>query len=262
MKTFYGEIIKHKDSITCLIEEPRHYLWLEHLQALSSESPAAYTLALEPDTRQQVWIIGAGGFGRELFWLGRSVLGHDWHWIIAGFLNDIPDTLDAFPDLPRIQGTTDYVPRPNERFICAIGDIEGRREVCQKFLDKGAIFTNFVHKEVMHPESCKLGKGIVVERGATLATDVSVGDFTFLHGNASLGHDVQMGSYCTVSPFAVILGRCKIGSGVAIGAHAVVLPDIEVGDNAVIGAGSVVVRNVKAGETVFGVPAKTIKIAS
>jgi sugar O-acyltransferase (sialic acid O-acetyltransferase NeuD family) len=261
MKTFYGATVNHKDAVTCLIEEPRHYLWLEYLEALALDPSIEAPASSEPDERFQVWIIGAGGYGRELYWQARSVVGHGRDWTITGYLNDLPDVLDNYPEVPRIQGTTDYMPRPIDRFICSIGDIEGRRNVCHKFLSRGALFFNLVHKGVLQPESCILGKGIVIERGATLATDVTVGDHTLILGNSSLGHDVKVGSYCNISSFAVLLGRCKIGSGVVIGAHAVILPDIEVGDNAVVGAGSVVVRDVKPGETVFGVPARTIKVA-
>jgi serine O-acetyltransferase len=83
-------------------------------------------------------------------------------------------------------------------------------------------------------------------------------------GARSIGDEVQLRHNTTLGvlrqgedDFKPIIGnRVDIGPGVAI------LGGIEVGDDVTIGANSVVVKNVPAGSTVFGVPARPVKLIS
>lgn len=209
--------------------------------------------------KRDLWIIGAGGYGREIHGLAQSCRGFDYEWRIAGFLNDIPETLDAYPELPRIQGTTDYDPQENDVFLCAIGDATGRRKVCEKFTAKGARFVQLVHPSATVSLSVKLGSGVIVEAYSGIGADAEIGDFSSILGHVSIGHDVKIGAYVQISPFASVLGRSQIGEGTLVGSHAVILPDVKVGAGATIGAGSVVIKDVADGATVFGVPANRIK---
>jgi serine O-acetyltransferase len=81
-------------------------------------------------------------------------------------------------------------------------------------------------------------------------------------GARSIGDDVQLRHNTTIGvlhrgedDFKPIVGdRADIGPGVAI------LGAVEVGDDVVIGANSVVVKDVPAGSTVFGVPARPVRL--
>ena len=81
-------------------------------------------------------------------------------------------------------------------------------------------------------------------------------------GARSIGDDVQLRHNTTIGvlhrgadEFKPVIGnRVDIGPGVAI------LGAIEVGDDVVIGANSVVVKDIPAESTVFGVPARPVKL--
>lgn len=248
---------------TFLPEDRRHPEWLDYeawrasgqVAGTSPERPQ-FPVAPQP---KKLWIIGAGGFGREVFGATQTALGRGIDWEVAGFLNDIKDSLDRFPEFPRISGGTDYIPQEGDVFTCAIGEMPGRRMVCEKFRARGAQFVNIVQPNACISPSATLGEGVIVEALAGVGAGAHIGDFTTVLSHANIGHDAQIGSYVAVSPFAAILGRTLIGDGVTIGCHAVILPDVKVGPGATIGAGSVVVKDVPPGATVFGVPATRLK---
>lgn len=208
---------------------------------------------------RKLWIIGAGGFGREILGMSQTARGQGVDWRVAGFLNDIPDALDGFPHLPKIAGDTSYQPTPADVFICAIGDIQGRKTICEAFQARNANFINLLQPSATISGEAHLGQGVIVEAYSGIGANARVGDFSTILSHVSIGHDVVLGRFCQVSPFASILGRAQIGEGVLIGSHAVILPDIVIGAGATVGAGSVVIQNVPEGATVFGVPARQIK---
>ena len=81
-------------------------------------------------------------------------------------------------------------------------------------------------------------------------------------GAVRIGDDVHFRQNTTVG----ILSRNEperkpiIGDRVDVGAGACILGAVHVGDDVVVGANSVVVKDVAAGNTVFGVPARPVKL--
>jgi sugar O-acyltransferase (sialic acid O-acetyltransferase NeuD family) len=207
----------------------------------------------------RVLIVGAGAYGRELLSMSKSAIGHGSAWQVAGFLNDIPDSLDAYPGLPPIVGSTDHEPCEGEVFICAIGEAAGRRKVCEKLEKRGAVFMNLTQESVMIAASATFGHGVIMECYTGVGANSRVGDFTTILTHANIAHDVKIGRFVQISPFAAILGWAEIGDEVTIGTHAVILPHVKVGARATVGAGSVVIKDVPPGATVFGSPAVRIQ---
>jgi sugar O-acyltransferase (sialic acid O-acetyltransferase NeuD family) len=203
-------------------------------------------------------IIGAGGFGRTVYWQCDADYGNHREWTIKGFLDDRPNILDGFGVPKPVLGSPfTYQAQPNEIWLCALGEPQMRRKYAAPIVAQQAEFINLC-TEVAYPASAKLGHGIIFERKVQVGSDTRIGDFVTILSMSVIGHDVTIGDYVQIASFAFIGARAKIGNDVQIHPHACILPGVSVGDRAVIGAGSVVVKNVPADSTVFGNPAKVV----
>ena len=78
-------------------------------------------------------IIGAGGFGRELFSAAREAAGFGEQFRVKGYLDANPAALDRFAGYPPILGAPeDYTPAPDDVFITALGNIASRRRCASR----------------------------------------------------------------------------------------------------------------------------------
>ena len=207
---------------------------------------------------KEVYIVGAGGFGRELLcWLKDSEdFGTKWEPV--GYLDD--DTAAAERDLPLpYLGTLDDFEASDDRLIViGIGNSKPRRAIAERLKRLSANFLTYVHPTAIIGDRVKIGEGSVICPRCILTYDLSLGDFTFLNLGVTIGHDVRVGPYCSLSSQTDLCGGVTLEEGVWLGSGARVIPGRTVGAWARIGAGSVVIRHVKSGTTVFGNPAKKI----
>lgn len=204
-------------------------------------------------------IIGAGGFGREVFNWANDVPLKNRDWEIGGFLDANPVALDGYDcNSPIRANPLTYLPRQGDCFICAIGHPATKLRVCRHLKEHGAQFITLIHPTAVIGSRCSIGEGCIFCPGAVVTTDVKISDFVTVNAQATIGHDVVIGEGCTLSGHVDITGFVSLGEGVFLGSHAVVLPNAKVGNYAIVGAGSVVLKKVKPGATVMGVPAKQI----
>jgi sugar O-acyltransferase (sialic acid O-acetyltransferase NeuD family) len=205
-------------------------------------------------------IIGARGFGREVYNWALQCDAYKKEWMIKGFLDDDSKALDGFSDYHiSVLSVEDYKIVQDDVFICALGDVQERKKYASMILKKGGEFINLIRPMVIIDSvNVKLGKGIIISSFCGLGNDSAIGDFVIIQAFSALGHDITIGDYCQVNAYTHIGGYCNIGENVTINPGAIILPKITIGDNATIGAGSVVLKNVKSNVTVFGNPAKEI----
>lgn len=207
---------------------------------------------------KQLVIIGAGGMGRTLYDIARESVGYGSEFVIKGFINDIPDVLDNFPNYPPILGTIkDYVPKEDEVFISSIGADE--RVLCiDRILSKGGVFTNIIHKTARIGSNVKIGKGNLIGPFTTLGADCMVGNYNMIQSYTVIGHDVVIGDCNRIDTHVTCVGGVRILNEATIHTSAVINHKVTVGNRAKVGACSFVIRRVKDGDTVLGVPAKKI----
>jgi sugar O-acyltransferase (sialic acid O-acetyltransferase NeuD family) len=206
---------------------------------------------------KRVIIVGAGGFGREVYNWAKDHPDCGSAWEIAGFLDDNPAALEGF-DYPKpILGQVGaHRPAATELFLCGVGTPAIKRALCEQLLDRGATFLTLVHPSVTLGKNVKLGNGVVLCPGVVLTCDIRVGDFAMINCLSSAGHDVCIGNWATVSAHCDLTGHTKLGESAFMGSGARILPNKEVGPRALVGAGSVVLGNVPADSKVFGNPAR------
>lgn len=204
-------------------------------------------------------IIGAGGFAREIHDLAYYCFGTDSTFRVKGFLSDGPSDIETLGYPKVLSNVLNYQVDPNDVFFCAIGNVRDRKKTVEIIQKKGGVFINLIHPTVSISPSVKLGIGVGIKAYCVLASDVAIGDFTFLQSSVIMGHDVKIGKFCQVNSFSFLAGYVQVQDSATINAGARIIQNIVVEENAVVGMGSVVLRRVKKDTTVFGMPARTIR---
>lgn len=206
-------------------------------------------------------IIGARGYGREIFNFAHQCKGFGTEFDIKGFLDDKSTALDDFEGYaPILNSVEDYQIENDDVFTCALGEVKYKIKYCKIILEKGGSFINLISNDAYIGMNVKMGIGCIICPTARVHCDVSIGDFVTLQPFCVLGHDVKMGSWCHVNDYADCGGATTFGDNVTIHTHSFVLPKFKVGNNVTIGAGSIVLRNVPDNMVMFGNPAKPLPL--
>ena len=211
---------------------------------------------------QRLILLGAGDFAREVIWL-ISEMAETPDWDFGGLLDDNPERaasiLSSNGFEHRVLGNiVDYVPQPQDRFVCTIGNPKSKLAVTKRIAGRGGQFVNLIHPTAAIGPGCILGGGIIVCRYAVITTNVAIGDHVHINLAATCGHDAVIGEGCTLSGHCDVTGHAILEKGVFLGSHASITPGVRVGEFAVVGAGSVAFRNVPSCQTLLGVPGKSL----
>ena len=202
-------------------------------------------------------IIGARGFGREVYNLFLDCYKDDREWSCKGYLDSKSDALDGYEGYPPILcSPEDYVIDKDDVFVCALGDVKWKKYHGDLMSDKGASFVSLIHPTAKVSMNTTFGSGCIITANVLLSCDVHVGKFVTIMRNAVLGHDCKINDWSHLGAFTFFGGFSEIGRLCTVHPGAQILPHKKVKDNAVVGAGSVVILTVKEGTTVMGIPAK------
>ncbi len=205
-------------------------------------------------------IIGARGYGREVFNLATQCKEFNAEYVIKGFLDDNSDALIGFEGYPKIISSVEnYKVQENDVFVCALGSIKWKKYYVEQLLSKGGIFTNLIHPTSIINSNVKLGTGLIVSMYSNISNDCSIGDYVTIQGFVAIGHDSSVGNWSHINAYSFMGGYAVLEEEVCLNTRATILPNVKVGNNATIGAGSIVLKNVKENTTVFGNPAKKIE---
>lgn len=204
-------------------------------------------------------IIGARGWGREVYWALSSYVNRR-DITIKGFLDDDIHAFDGlkgdFP--PILSSVEDYKVCPGDIFLCALGDSATRKQYADIIEKKGGKFYTFIHPRASISPNATIGEGSFIDEYVTVSDNVNIGKHVIVQRLSTLGHDVTVGDNVTIGAYVFCGGNSKIGDGSTLHVRSTLLRKKNVGTNAVVGAGSVVIRHVKDDAHVFGNPAKTI----
>jgi sugar O-acyltransferase (sialic acid O-acetyltransferase NeuD family) len=208
---------------------------------------------------KELIIIGAGGFGRELFHLSKECLGYEDEYKVVGFIDDNVGSLKNYLEYPPVLGTIEsHHVTENQVFICSISDVQNRLAVINSLLLKGAKFINLVHATARVVKTSKLGIGCIVGPLVSIGADVIIGDFCLFQTGVIVGHDVKIGENSRIDNYSILVAGVKLEKNTTIHSNSVVNANVVVCEGAIIGACSFVVRNVKPSSTVHGNPAKIL----
>ena len=204
---------------------------------------------------KDIIIVGAGGYGREAYYLIQWINSIEKRWNLKGFINDVHEDLASKGiNLPIIGTIKDWQPAPNEVFAMGISSPQGKMKVATLLCGRGAKFVTLIAPGVTYAPTATFGEGSIITYPANIGDCARIGRFVNVAGSM-IGQDAEIGDFSTTTGYTNVT-NAKIGKRVFVGSHAVILNGRKIGDDAVICAGSVVFHNVKPGYKVLGNPAR------
>ena len=138
------------------------------------------------------------------------------------------------------------------KFFVAIGDNYVREQLS---LTPGMSFVNIFHPRSYQADKV-LSEGSFFAVNSVVGYNSHVGNFCIVNTGAILDHDSTLGDFSHLCPGVVTGGRVKIGSRTTVGIGAMIRDGVTIGDNCVIGMGSVVLNDVPNGTIGWGDPFK------
>lgn len=195
-------------------------------------------------------IIGAGGFGREVYWslslierVNTKFFVDDKYW---------DDTNDLILPISKFN--------PSEyKIVVAIGDPRDRFDMVERLPKETKYFTHIHPSVQILGDDVEINEGSIICVGTIITTNVKIGKHAHLNLQTTIGHDCEIGDYFTTAPGAKISGNCKIGNYVYLGTNASVREKINITDNVTIGLNSGVVKDITEPGIYGGVPTKKLK---
>ena len=195
-------------------------------------------------------IIGAGGFGREVYWslslierVNTKFFVDDKYW---------DDTNDLILPISKFN--------PSEyKIVVAIGDPRDRFDMVERLPKETKYFTHIHPSVQILGDDVEINEGSIICAGTIITTNVKIGKHAHLNLQTTIGHDCEIGDYFTTAPGAKISGNCKIYDCVYVGTNASIKEKISIHSLTTIGSNAAVVKNIEEPGLYVGVPSKKIK---
>ncbi len=208
----------------------------------------------------RIYIVGAGGLGRELLQIIKEINAVEPTWVIGGFLDNNLEALKGVEcDYAVVGRNSEWIPKEGEVFAMAIADPSAKELRSRELKEKGAHFPPIIHPTASITKFSHYGEGLIMFPYSKLSVNSTVGDFVTIF-SSGVGHDVFIDDYSTLSGMSSILRNVKIGKRVFVGANVAIAQDVTVGDDAYLGIGSVVLKDVPPKMKTFGNPARLMPI--
>ncbi len=207
-------------------------------------------------TAPTLCIIGAGGFGREVYSLFRASL------LASGAFSDVVFAEEDAHHQPRDVGgvrvlALSKAAQQSWSFVIAIGSAQVRRRIAE--MHPGLNYATIIHPSAIIGDGVELGAGSIVCACSILTSDIRVGRHAHLNLATTIGHDTVAGHYLTTAPSTHISGHCRLGDAVYLGSSVVLRQGITLGSDVTIGAGAVVLHDTSEAGTYVGVPARRVR---
>lgn len=209
---------------------------------------------------KDLYIIGAGGFGREVAWLVERINEETPIWNIKGFIDDNDSLWGTKEDAYEVVGGCDYLKTLGDVYVvCAVGSARVRKIIINKLKDSKVKFATVIDPSVIISKRVEIGEGTIICAGTIITVDIKIGNHVIINLDCTIGHDDVIEDFVTVYPSVNVSGNVTVGECSELGTGMQIIQGKNVAPNTIIGAGAVVVKDLIESGTYVGSPAKKIK---
>ena len=207
-------------------------------------------------------IVGASGFGREVAWLVERINRVTPTWNLLGFMDDNEEIQNTRINGYAVLGKTSDVARfPDAYFVCAVGAAKIREKIIvrMKEYNPDVRFATVIDPSVEMSDLVTIGEGTIICAHTIITVNISIGDHVIINLDCTIGHDAILHDFATLYPSVNVSGMTEIGHCSELGTGMQIIQGKKVGDHSIVGAGAVVVKDIPSNCTAVGSPAKPIQ---
>lgn len=211
---------------------------------------------------KDIYIIGAGGFGREVAWLIKRINSINKEWDLKGFIDDDESMHNTTESGYVVLGGSEYLLSLQQEvwLCCAIANAETREKIVNKFEKCSNIkWATLVDPSAILSESVEIGEGTVICAGTIATVDIKIGKNVIINLDCIIGHDAVIEDFVTLYPSVNVSGNVLVQKKTEIGTGTQIIQGKKIGGGTIVGAGAVVVKDLPEKCTAVGSPAKAIK---
>ena len=211
---------------------------------------------------KKMYIIGAGGFGRETAWLAERINKVSPTWDIQGFLDDNIKLHGSQVDSYKVLGGCDYLKLFTEDVwaVCAIGTAVVRKKVIEEISQFSNVhFATLIDPSVLISSRITIGEGSIVCAGNIFTVDITIGKHVIVNLDCTIGHDAVIEDFVTLYPSVNVSGCAIVRKCAELGTGAQILQGKKIGKGTIVGAGAVVTKDLPEDCTAVGAPARPVK---
>lgn len=203
---------------------------------------------------RDLFIVGAGGFGREAVWTVERINalgGGVPQWRIIGYADDDPkwkkgDNFEGYPILGSVE--TASKDNPGASVFVAIGNNKKREDIYRRL--RGHDFPVLIDPKAQVSPTTEFRHGSYIAAGAVVQVGATLGKFVIVGANAVVSHDAVVGDFVNMGPGTVIASGVKVGNEVSFFANSATMPWITIGEGASVTCGAAAKADVPAGATI------------
>jgi sugar O-acyltransferase (sialic acid O-acetyltransferase NeuD family) len=200
---------------------------------------------------RNLFIVGAGGFGREAVWTVERINAAQQQpvWNVIGFADDDPakafGNFEGYPLLGSVEkASKDH---PGASVFIAVGDNAVRRKIYRQL--RGHDFPALIDPSSQVSPTTEFKHGTFIACEAVVSVGTEIGKFVIINARAGVGHDSTVGDFANIAPGVSLSGHTVIGEDVMMGTNSCTAPGMTVGAGATVVCGTPVLKNVAPGTT-------------
>lgn len=211
-------------------------------------------------TLRDLYIIGAGGFGREVAWLVERINEVNPTWNLKGFIDDNESLWGNVEGDYPVLGGCEYLKSLGDVYaVCAVGSAKVRKIIIGRIKESNVKFATLIDPSVLVSKRVEIGEGSIICAGTIITVDIKIGNHVIINLDCTIGHDDVIEDFVTIYPSVNVSGNVLIGECSELGTGMQIIQGKKVAPNTIIGAGAVVVKDCVESGTYVGSPAKRIK---
>ena len=200
---------------------------------------------------RDLFIVGAGGFGREAVWTVERInkASQQPQWNVIGFADDDPKkatgNFEGYPMLGSIEKASKD--NPGASVFSALGDNASRRKIYAQL--RGHDFPALIDPSAQVSPTTEFKHGTYIACEAVVSVGTEIGKFVIINARAGVGHDSVVGDFANIAPGVSLSGHTKIEDDVFMGTNSCTAPGMTVGKGATVACGTPVMKDVAPGTT-------------